>query len=48
MIAKYGLIVAVTAAYVVQAGICFTIGAKPQGVIVLGYALANCGLIWSM
>jgi len=42
------LIWLVTALYTAQAGICFWNGQPPQGTILIGYALANVGLIWSM
>lgn len=42
------LIWIVTALYVAQAGINWWNGQGPQGTILIGYSLANLGLIWSM
>jgi uncharacterized integral membrane protein len=39
---------AVTVAYVVQAAVLFWTRDWPQAFIILGYAVANCGLIWSL
>lgn len=45
---KLAILWAVTAAYFVQAGVLAWTGDRPQAIIILGYAVANCGLIWSL
>jgi hypothetical protein len=44
---KLAILWAVTVAYFVQAGVLAVTGDR-QALIIFGYALANCGLIWSM
>jgi hypothetical protein len=44
---KLAILWAVTVAYFVQAVVLAITGDR-EALIIFGYALANCGLIWSM
>ena len=45
---KLAILYGVTAAYFVQAAILAITGDRTGAVIILGYAIANCGLIGSL
>jgi hypothetical protein len=45
---KIAILWAVTVAYFVQAAVLMFTNERPQAVIILGYAIANSGLIWSL
>ena len=45
---KIAILWAVTIAYFVQAAVLMFTNDRAQAVIILGYAIANCGLIWSL
>jgi hypothetical protein len=45
---KLAILWAVTAAYFVQAAVLAITGDRPGAIIIVGYAIANCGLIWSL
>lgn len=45
---KIAILWAVTIAYFVQAAVLMYTNDRPQAVIILGYAIANSGLIWTL
>jgi hypothetical protein len=45
---KIAILWAVTIAYFIQAAVLMVTHDRAQAVILLGYAIANCGLIWSL